>query len=424
MLTMSMAAADARVAGRVVAADGTPAVGVKVRVVQTDTGVGFPIFSPSGPTRVITETTAGADGRYSSPLPGAYIPGRETDTDWVVTASRPAAAGQVAGPTSSFEFEVNTAVQEAPDLPMWESAPAVSVDGFRASVVLPAAPPGGTTPYVFLGSESVKGTSAAFDVRVLEPASGATSKTPIVAAGRAYADVRVAHREGRTIYHQTITSATVAPALPPLVPPSRGSPCKLAFADGRVEDARRCLATDGNLTVQVWEPRRPAGDTATTTTIPGVTSVTVELITAVDVESVFVRACHLDCLVEVSADGSRWAQPQTVETFRAPTGDTSAVAHFAPLAGARWVRVSLPGGTVSLTEISAWPARPPGSPPPSPSPSPSPSSEQPLHGVAVPLGDKGRPVGVLVAAAVLLGAAGAGVAVLAVSRVRRRAPVT
>ena len=270
----SVTAADAQVAGRVVAGDGTPAAGVTVRVVQTDTGVELPLFNPTGPTRMITETLAGADGRYSSPLPGAYVPGRETDADWIVSASKPAAAG--------------------------------------------------------------------------------------------HADVRVTHGEGRTIYHQRVTSATVAPALPPLVPPSRGAPCKVAFADGRVTDDQGCPATDGNLTVPAWEAfsRPSAGGGNTTTTLARVTSVTVELRTAIDVESVFVRNCHRDCLVEVSAGGSAWARPRTTP----PTGT-------------------------------------------------------PIDGVAVPLGTGDRrPVGVIVAAAILLGAVGAGAAVLAVTRPRR--PVT
>lgn len=415
MLALSMAGAEAQVTGRVVAADGKPAAGVKVRVVQTDTGIGFPLLDPTGPTRVITETTAGADGGYSSPLPGAYVPGRETDTDWVVSASKPAGGGQASGPTSSFEFEVNTAAQQAPDLPLWESTPTVSVDGYRASIVVPGAAPGGKAPYVFLGSERVKGTSAAFDVRALEPASGAASKTPIVAAGRAYADVRVAHREGRTIYHQTITSATVGPALPDLIPPSRGSPCKITLADGRVTDAQPCSATDGNHTVAVWEtPARPAGNT--TTTLARVTSVTVGFSTAIDVESVFVRDCPRECVVEVSADGSAWVGPRTMEVVQLAGGDTMAVARFAPIPGARSVRVSHPGGALSLTEVSAWPARPPGSPPAPPSAAP------PISGVAIPLGAKQRPVGLLVAAAVLVGAVGAGAVMLAV--VRRRRPVT
>jgi hypothetical protein len=421
MLVLSPAAvfADARVAGRVVASDGTPAAGVKVRVVQTDTGVGFPLLNPTGPTRAITETVAGADGRYSSSLPEAYVRGSETDADWIVTASKPAAAGQASGSTSSFEFEVNTAVQEAPDLPLWDSTPAVSLDGYRARVTVPGSPPRNTTPYVFLGQENVKGTSGAFDVRALEPASGPPPTTPVVAAGRAYADVRVSHREGRTIYHQTITSPTVAPALPDLIPPSRGSPCKVTFADGRVIDARPCPATDGNLTVSVSDARPASGNARnTTTTLAGVTSVTVELITPVDVESVFVRDCHRDCLVEVSADGSVWAQPRNLEVVELRVGDTTAVARFAPVPGARSVRVSNPGGTVALTEISPWPARPPGSPPASASGAP------PSDGVAVPLDAKERPVGVLVAAAFLLGVTGAGVAVVAVTRARRRAPVT
>lgn len=143
-------------------------------------------------------------------------------------------------------------------------------------------------------------------------------------------------------------------------------------------------------------------------------SVTVGFATAIDVESVFVRDCHRDCVVEVSADGSTWVGPRDMEVVQLAGADTMAVARFAPIPGARSVRVSHPGGSLSLTEISAWPARPPGSP------SASPSAPPPISGVATPLGVKQRPVGVLVAAAALLGAVSAGVVILAVARVRRR----
>jgi hypothetical protein len=403
----SMAAADASVAGRVVAAGGTPAAGVNVRVVQTDTSsFQLPLFAPRGPTREITQTVAGADGRYSSRLPGAYVAGSETDADWIVSATKPAAAGQTAGPTSSFEFEVNTAVQEAPDLPLWESTPRVSVDGYRADIAVPPDLPSGPAPFVYLGDRWAKGASASFDLRVLELAAGAKPDAPTMVRGVAYADVTVAHRDGRTIYHQVITSpAVAAPALPPLVPPSRGSPCTVTFADGRTTDAQPCPATDGDLSASVSpsQPRTMSADGRTTTTLAGVRSVTVNLTAPVDVESVFVRNCS-ECTVEVSADGSTWARPRKVDTIFQPRIDFIAVARFTRVPGARFVRVGQPE-TASFTEVSVWPARPPGSP--------SPADE-----VAAPVPATARSTGVALVAAVLLGVVTAGTAVVA-RRARR-----
>jgi hypothetical protein len=399
-LTPAVAAANARVVGRVVGADGKPAAGAKVRVTQTDTGIWIPLFAPTGPTRVVTDTVAGADGRYSSPLPDAYVAGTETDTDWIVSASKPAEPGQRSGPVSSLEFEVNTALQEAPDLPLWESTPTISLDGYRATVRLSEQPPQGD-PYVFLGPERVKGTSASFDLRLQEPASGTTLREEsIQARGVAYADVRVGHREGRTIYHLALASPTVAPAtLPALVPPSRGSPCKLTSADGRVTDAQPCLATDGKFIAAVSQP-----STTSTTTAAGVTSVTVELVSPVDVESVFVRGCDGTCVVEVSADGATWARSTDVQVDR-PNSEIIAVARFPTVPGARAVRVSRPGGTLSLTELSAWPARPAGSP------APAASVAQPPD-----VRPEKIPVGAAVAAALLLGAVATGMVVVAATR--------
>ena len=134
------APADAEVVGRVVDPDGSPVAGLDVGIVETDTGVH--IFS-SPPSYTVDSTTTGLDGGYAGLLPGAYVAGTETDADWIVTASRRPGPGQAAGAESSFEFEVNTAVQEAPPLPFWDVSPTVSIEGYEATVDLPGtAPPG------------------------------------------------------------------------------------------------------------------------------------------------------------------------------------------------------------------------------------------------------------------------------------------
>jgi hypothetical protein len=125
---------DARLVGRVVTADGAPAPDVAMKIVKTDTGV-FP-----GPSRTIATMKTRADGSYSGSLPGAYVAGTETDADWIITASRPARRGEAEVASSSFELEVNTAVQEAPDLPLWDSTPTVTVDGYRVHVSVAAHP--------------------------------------------------------------------------------------------------------------------------------------------------------------------------------------------------------------------------------------------------------------------------------------------
>ena len=406
---------DARVVGKVVTADGSPAPGVSMSIVKTDTGI-FP-----GPSRTVDRFTAGADGGYSGVLPGAYIVGRETDADWIVNASRPARRGQVAGATSSFELEVSTAVQEAPDLPVWEATPAVSVDGYLVDVSVPGAPPSGTTPSVVLGPLSKPGTAGEFDLRAFEPGEGTgRAGTQLTAGASAARDVTVRHREGRTIYHQSMRTPTVALDEPSLVPFSRGAPCKVTATDGRVTATQPCTATDGDLssTVRV-AGQAPAGAPSagqTTTTTPQVASVTVELSVASEVESIFVRQCDRSCVVELSGDGSSWARPRAVEADGS-LRSAVLIARFKPMAGARFVRVGRPGGSLSLSEISAWPERPPGSPPRSVPQAIGASDREPagdlpdgevVAGSPTPASDRPRPSGLLWFAATLVVAVGAG----------------
>ena len=136
---VSAAAVNARVVGTVVDPDGSPVAGVDMTIVVTDTG--FHFFSP--PSSTVADTTTGDDGGYAGTLPDAYVAGTETDADWIVTASRRPRPGETAGPESSFEFEVNTAVQEAPALPYWDETPAVSIDGYQATVEEPGSSPPG-----------------------------------------------------------------------------------------------------------------------------------------------------------------------------------------------------------------------------------------------------------------------------------------
>lgn len=406
---------DARVVGRVVTADGAPAPGVPMRIVKTDTGV-FP-----GPSRTIASLRTGGDGRYSGSLPGAYIVGTETDADWIITASRPAGRGETEGATSSFELEVNTAVQEAPDLPLWESTPAVTIDGYRVHVSVPGGPPAGVDPHVVLGPTTANGRSGEFDLRSFEP-GGDGGRGAMTAAGVAHADITVGHREGRTIYHQRIRTPTVAVKEPPLVPPSRGAPCGMVLTDGSVIAADGCAATDGDFSATV----RPAGSTTTTgpastTPSPGVASVTVELARATDVESVFVRRCDRTCTVEVSANGSSWVKPRSVEAGSSHEG-TVLIARFEPVTGARSVRVSRPGGSLSLSEISAWPARPPGSPAPPTTLASTAAEAEAAPATPAPAeiaaSRTARPIGPPLLATFLLGGVGAALAATTARRFR------
>ena len=153
--------------------------------------------------------TAGTAGS-ALPLPASYVPGTVTDTDWVVDAGRQPVGRQYAGATSSFEFEVNTQVQAAPPLPLWDAEPAVSLDGWRATVTMPAVPGGLSQPTLTVGSYATSTASqqptTSVDLRRDE------GSQPVVTFATSYADVRIEHSEGRTIYHQRVSTPTVGVA--------------------------------------------------------------------------------------------------------------------------------------------------------------------------------------------------------------------
>jgi hypothetical protein len=233
---------------------------------------------------------------------------------------------------SSLELEVNTAVQEAPTLPVWDVAPKVTPEGQLLSVTLarPSAISGAFSTSVQLLTEGnqvlwqMQGQT--LDPRVLED-------LPVRAVGVGSADVRVSHVDGRTIYHQRLASAAVA-YQGPGAPPSRGSACTLKQAA-----ALGCTLTDGDLsTAQAFTRGRVA---------------TVDLGRAEPVGLVVVRgqASPETMTVEVSADGASW------HTFRdgalggargvVATGDSTA----------RYVRLTA-ADRGAVSEVSVWPPLP------------------------------------------------------------------
>ena len=148
---------DAVVVGSTVDAAGDPIASVPIVVHATDTGSRFAgaIFLPfffvatlglgmldcvtggcfdEGSDETVDRTASGADGRYSATLPESFVPGLETDTDWIVGARLPTQSHQSMGATSSFEFEVNNGTQDAGPLPMWDVDPQVEVNGWAVSV--------------------------------------------------------------------------------------------------------------------------------------------------------------------------------------------------------------------------------------------------------------------------------------------------
>jgi hypothetical protein len=169
---------------------------------------------------------------------------------------------------------------------------------------------------------------ATVDPRVLED-----RPTRVVSSGSA--DVTVRHRDGRTIYHQRVATATV-PFAGTLVPLSRAKPCR-APDDALVG----CPLTDGDLT--------------TRTDLSG--PVTVDLGAPTPVGLVIVRGSTgiFDAeglRIEGSDDGTRWLalRPRPLDgdlgwSAAAPGGSTPSF---------RYLRASNGKLGLDLAEISVW----------------------------------------------------------------------
>lgn len=391
---------DAQVVGVVVDADGSPVGGAPMVVQATDTGsefgelLFFPFFVAftmgfglvtcitgddicpftDDEAGIVERIGTDGGGAYVGNLPGAYVAGTETDTDWVVAAELPAVEGQQAGPTSSFEFEVNIAVQEAPPLPLWTEAPQVSVDGWSVSVSAPGAPDGLDGTDVQLVSPIARletsGSSGRFDARLLEAAAGATEGLYVMATGSR--DVRVPHANGRTIYHQRIRSAAVSVPLTP-VAPSRGSGCSAVRRDGQAAvatGAAGCVLTDGDFATPLVPPPAPdhsfppgvpdlpdpsdpsAQPTPTTLDPAQVTAATVELAQPIDLGLVVLHGVADMGTVEASADGITWEQ---LALTPAPgiAGLAAVTAVPREQVAARYVRAT-GSGAGGLLELSVW----------------------------------------------------------------------
>jgi hypothetical protein len=387
---------DATLQGRILSADGRPLGGVSVSVVRTHTGfrvgrvleavatfglscVASPDDCPFRDEQVVDTAVTDGEGRYALTLPKAYLPGYETDDDWVASVGRPPTPAEATGPSSSVELEVNAAVQSAPDLALWDAEPRITTAGGQLVVGLPrlqgAAAAGTVVRFATPAGATVWTVHGATDPRVLEDAA-----LRVVASG--HDDVTVHHAEGRTIYHQDLHTASV-PYQGHAVPVSRGVPCTLDQTP-----ATGCPLTDGDL---VTGTEHRAGAIAT-----------VDLGRTQDLGLVVVRASDAAAALtlETSTDGQRWA----ARTLGPLVGAPGAVATPAHLE-ARYLRVGS-SGAGSISEVSAWPPAARAAPPSAPS-----------HDGEGSGWTTGR-VLVAVLAALLAGGIGA----VAVSRLRRSGP--
>src|SRR5690606_8808429 len=146
----------------------------------------------------------------------------------------------------------------------------------------------------------------------------AEQTTDLGLLARAAADVRVAHANGRTIYHQRTTSALFDVPVTP-IPASRGVTCSARQADGSPADlGDGCPVTDGRFDVPLSTLRQAAAEQAARAQADGgeppaslpppapVTEVTVDLGSPIELSLVVLRRAGLGLQVAASADGATW----------------------------------------------------------------------------------------------------------------------
>jgi hypothetical protein len=339
------ARADAALTGTVVGPDGKPLGNVPISVIKTNTGfrvgdalvatltfglacIADPATCQSGQHQVDSTSTQ-ADGTFRATLPKAYLKGYETNEDWVVQAGMPPAQGQVTGASSSFELEVDTAVQAAPPLPLWTAPPVLGLPDGVLSVTVPPTEASGrmapTADAVTADGKPVWRFTRDADVRVFEDLP-----LRVLVTGRD--DVTVQHSEGRTIYHEVVASPSVA-YRGTQVPPSRGAACTLDQSA-----ALGCPLTDGDLLTGTSHDK---GSIAT-----------VDLGKDSRIGLLLVRGSDpADALtMEVSADGTSWHSLRTGPLGGAP----GVVATPRDGTSARYLRLSSTSSG-ELREVSVWP---------------------------------------------------------------------
>jgi hypothetical protein len=303
----------------------------------------------TGAKSIVERPATDAEGDYEIALPEAYLAGYETDTDWFVTVSRPAAEGALTGPASTFELEVNTPRPVAPDLALWDVLPAVEDEDGVVSVEVGAPPEAEGRPSVRFVTERGStvwsfpdDTDGSVDSRLLED-------VPLRVLGVVDADPRVEHEDGNTIYHQYLATPMVAYG-PGAAPPSRRAACEIESRPGEA-----CPLTDGDLTEQVSFEE----GSGTTVDLGAPTELGLVVVRGGAQPSDEDRGRRrdddrpLNLQVEASVDGTTW-DLLPAERLEGAAGISASGS--APVQ-ARYLRVTTPGGG-GVSEISAWPPLP------------------------------------------------------------------
>ncbi len=334
-------AATVVVSGRVLQADGSPAVGAPVALEREPSAgeviTGLVVIPLSLFTaclvdppaslcrgRSVKRATTSADGSYSFSLTGG-----DTQTAFGNARSFSLSA-EVSGALVTADFRIQAENPRLPDLQVWQ--PAVTVGPGHLSWDPPA--PGSYQVVVEdAGGQLVwtfdsTGTDVGFDPRILEDTSGSLAVSARTNATAEGTTVGIRRQSARVAYRSA--------AGPPI---SRGRPCVVGPAGTPVSP---CPLTDGNLANALPPPATTATSTTGSTATPRADSVTVDLGRAAEVSLVVVRGCS--CQVERSTDGQTWLALDQSAGYTAVAPSRTGPARF----------VRLTGSISQLREVSVW----------------------------------------------------------------------
>jgi hypothetical protein len=359
--------ADVALAGSVQRAGGVPVANVRLALMREgDAGEAIFTLATLGVACLLGSQGPAIcqDARYTTTASnGAFayaLKGKDTQSTFgfsavlsLTTALAPA-ADEVAGPSTTYRFHVQTTRLDLP-IRLWEPTPSARTGSFGARVSFPKVLPGlmpaqidGSVGYSIefaRGDEIVWELTGAspvtlFDPRLLEDSLGTmrviASASSLHVSEQLGDEVAFALRSGARAYESPLNP-----------PPSRGKPCFVADEEGKRNVVSPCRVTDGDFS-KPFTPSVCSGQEGCTE--PRHESAVVDLGSAAPVDLIVVRGCLNSCRVETSTDLRLWRLVGSMDAERAAFPIASA-------RRARYVRVSSPF-VDNLTEISAWSGRP------------------------------------------------------------------
>jgi len=344
--------AQVSIAGRALAADGTPLAKTRVALVKeldlgeaigglfvTAVTLGIVCLADHPPALCANNShiaTSGTDGSYSFSVHGSDTQGSAGLASTMEVLVRvPPETGQSAGALAIAEFTVQTSPLQLPDLRIWNPLLSLPADAHNVHMTRPTLPGNGygNGPTYWLEFDNAKGraawiagtvrANATVDARILEDMQGT-----------ALVGVRTTGSASSTTVDLTFVSGSIPFNGPAGQPPSRGAACAAVTAASTESFKTPCTLTNGDY-----------GNTYVSGAAP--TGVVVDLGKLQSVSLVVVRGCAGQCTIAVGGDLSALQDAGSV------SGDYAALA-VSPARSARYVRVTGSPNVSRLRQISVW----------------------------------------------------------------------